>query len=116
MNRKPTYTLTAKKEAKKGTMESLINGVLFGLNQKNYHIGGFNAFIQCDIPRNVGLGSSANFNIMIGTIINYLYNEGKIENKCLIQIGRFATNNVSAVWVDLLKWILGILIHLIFIS
>ena len=74
-------------EAKKGTMESLINGVLFGLNQKNYHIGGFNAFIQCDIPRNVGLGSSANFNIMIGTIINYLYNEGKIENKCLIQIG-----------------------------
>lgn len=79
-------------EAKKGTMESLINGVLFGLNQKNYHIGGFNAFIQCNIPRNVGLGSSANFNIMIGTIINYLYNEGKIENKYLIQIGRFATN------------------------
>lgn len=79
-------------EAKKGTMESLINGVLFGLKQKNYHIDGFNAYIQCDIPRNVGLGSSANFNIMIGTIINYLYNEGKIENKYLVQIGRFATN------------------------
>lgn len=29
---------------------------------------------------------------MIGTIINYLYNEGKIENKYLVQIGRFATN------------------------
>ena len=29
---------------------------------------------------------------MIGTIINYLYNEGRIENKYLIQIGRFATN------------------------
>ena len=78
--------------AKKGTMESLINGVLFGLHQKNYHIGGFNAYIQSNIPRNVGLGSSANFNIMIGTIINYLYNEGRIENKYLIQIGRFATN------------------------
>lgn len=78
--------------AKKGTMESLINGVLFGLHQKNYHIGGFNAYIQSNIPRNVGLGSSANFNIMIGTIINYLYNEGQIENKYLIQIGRFATN------------------------
>ncbi|WP_295268013.1 galactokinase family protein [uncultured Catenibacterium sp.] len=78
--------------AKKGTMESLITGVLFGLNQKNYHIGGFNAYIDCRIPRNVGLGSSANFNIMIGTIINYLYNEGKIENQYLVQIGRFATN------------------------
>lgn len=79
-------------EAKKGTMESLINGVLFGLNQKNYHIGGFNAYIECSIPRNVGLGSSANFDIMIGTIINHLYNEGQIENKYLVQIGRFATN------------------------
>lgn len=78
--------------AKKGTMESLINGVLFGFHQKNYHIGGFNAYIQSNIPRNVGLGSSANFDIMIGTIINYLYNEGRIENKYLIQIGRFATN------------------------
>lgn len=78
--------------AKKGTMESLINGVLFGFHQKNYHIGGFNAYIQSDIPRNVGLGSSANFDIMIGSIINYLYNEGRIENKYLIQIGRFATN------------------------
>lgn len=79
-------------EAKKGTMESLVDGVLFGLNQKNYHIGGFNAYIQCNIPRNVGLGTSANFDIMIGTIINHLYNEGQIENKYLIQIGRFATN------------------------
>lgn len=78
--------------AKKGTMESLLNGVLFGFHQKNYHIGGFNAYIQSNIPRNVGLGSSANFDIMIGTIINYLYNEGRIENKYLIQIGRFATN------------------------
>lgn len=78
--------------AKKGTMESLINGVLFGFHQKNYHIGGFNAYIQSNIPRNVGLGSSANFDIMIGSIINYLYNEGRIENKYLIQIGRFATN------------------------
>ena len=78
--------------AKKGTMESLINGVLFGFHQKNYHIGGFNAYIQSDIPRNVGLGSSANFDIMIGSIINYLYNEGRIENKYLIQIGRFSTN------------------------
>lgn len=78
--------------AKKGTMESLINGVLFGFHQKNYHIGGFNAYIRSNIPRNVGLGSSANFDIMIGTIINYLYNEGRIENKYLIQIGRFATN------------------------
>ena len=79
-------------EAKKGTMESLIHGVLFGLHQKNYHVGGFNAYIDCAIPRNIGLGSSANFNIMIGTIINYLYNEGQIENKYLVQIGRFATN------------------------
>ncbi len=78
--------------AKKGTMESLINGVLFGFHQKNYHIGGFNAYIQSNIPRNVGLGSSANFDIMIGSIINYLYNEGRIENKYLIQIGRFSTN------------------------
>ena len=78
--------------AKKGTMESLINGVLFGFHQKNYHIGGFNAYIQSNIPRNAGLGSSANFDIMIGSIINYLYNEGRIENKYLIQIGRFSTN------------------------
>lgn len=79
-------------EAKKGTMESLIHGVLFGLHQKNYHVGGFKAYIDCAIPRNIGLGSSANFNIMISTIINYLYNEGQIENKYLVQIGRFATN------------------------
>lgn len=78
-------------EAKKGSLESLITGVLYGLKE-HYHIGGFVAYIQSDIPRNVGLGSSANLEIMIGTIMNHLYNEGKIEKKELVHIGRYASD------------------------
>ena len=79
-------------EAKTGTLESLITGVLFGLKQHSYKVGGFDAYIQSDIPRNVGLGSSANIEIMIGTIINHLYNNGSIEDMTIIQIGRFSNN------------------------
>lgn len=79
-------------EAKTGTLESLITGVLYGLKEHGYQVGGYEAYIQSDIPRNVGLGSSANIEIMIATMINYLYNNGTIDEMAMIQIGRFANN------------------------
>lgn len=83
--------LEAKKE-EEGTTLSLIKGVLFGVREKGYHIGGFNAYITSDVLIGAGLSSSAAFETVIGTILSGMYNDMQISPVEIAQIGQFAEN------------------------
>lgn len=80
------------RESEKGTTEGLIRGVLAGLVEHGFNVGGFKAYISSDIPVGSGLSSSAAFEVLIGKIQSGLYNDDSISYVELAQIGQFAEN------------------------
>lgn len=71
---------------------ALLRGILFRIETLGYEIGGFNAYTTSDVPSGSGLSSSAAFENLISTIINYLFNDGKIDPVTIAQIGQYAEN------------------------
>ncbi|NLO83330.1 MAG: galactokinase [Clostridiales bacterium] len=75
-----------------GTTAALIRGIAGRIKESGYEIGGFNAYITSDVLGGSGLSSSACIEILLGTIMNHLYNEGKIDEILLAKIGQYAEN------------------------
>lgn len=89
-----------------GTTVSLIRGVLRGLKDHGYKIGGFNAYATSDVLVGAGLSSSAAFEVVVGTIISGLYNDMKINSVEIAQISQYAENVFSKSRADLwIKWL-----------
>ena len=78
--------------AERGKSESLIRGVCAAFKNRGYNIGGFDAATVSDVLSGSGLSSSAAFEVLIGTILNYLYNDGKVSAVEIAQIAQFAEN------------------------
>lgn len=76
----------------KETTEALIRGVAAGFKMRGYAVGGFNAVMHSDVAIGSGLSSSASFEVLIGGILNALYNEGRIDPVTLAKIGQYAEN------------------------
>lgn len=75
-----------------GTTAALVRGVLAGLKDQGFKVGGFKAYITSDVPPGSGLSSSAAFEVLIGRIQSELYNDGSVSPVELARIGRFAEN------------------------
>ena len=78
--------------AERGRSEALIRGVCASFKNRGYAIGGFDAATVSDVLSGSGLSSSAAFEVLIGTILNHLYNDGKISAVEIAQIAQFAEN------------------------
>lgn len=83
----------AMKAAEKNTSEALIRGTLARFKELGYHIGGFKAYAQSEVLRGSGISSSAAFEVLIGTILSYLYNDGKVDALEIAKIGQYAENH-----------------------
>lgn len=75
------------------TSKSLVKGILDRCNQLGYKTGGFHAYINGCVPEGSGLSSSASYEVLIGTIISHLYNNGKIPALEIAKIGQWSENN-----------------------
>lgn len=80
------------KEEEKGTTIALVKGVLAGLKQQGWKIGGFQAYITSDVLIGAGLSSSAAYETLIGTILSGLYNDMNIPALEIAKIGQYAEN------------------------
>ena len=80
------------REEEKGSTASLIRGVLAGLKNNGYTLGGFDAYITSDVLIGAGLSSSAAFETLIGTIVSGLYNDMNIDPVEIAKTGQFAEN------------------------
>ncbi len=69
---------------------SLIRGIAFRLNELGYRIGGFDAYTTSNVLKGSGLSSSAAFENLIGTILNYSYNDGDIDAVEIAKVSQFA--------------------------
>lgn len=80
------------KSADKGTSEALIKGILFGMRERGYQIGGFCAYITSDVLIGAGLSSSAAFETLLGTIVSGLFNDMIIAPAEIAIVGQYAEN------------------------
>ena len=74
------------------TTSALIRGIAARFVELNHNIGGFNACCTSDVLPGSGLSSSASIEVLIGTIFNFLFNQGEIQPQEIASIGRYAEN------------------------
>ena len=80
------------KTAEFSKSKGLIRGVCAGFVKRGYAVGGFDAATANDVLSGSGLSSSASFEVLVGTILNYLYNDGKVTPVEIAQIAQEAEN------------------------
>jgi len=80
------------KEDDKNTSAALIRGVADGLKKDGFSIGGFKAYTTSNVLKGSGISSSAAFEVLIGTILSHLYNDGKVTAVKIAQIAQYAEN------------------------
>ena len=71
---------------------ALVAGVAAGFLKNDHAIGGFDAYSTTEVLKGSGISSSAAFEVMIGNIMNYLYNDGTVSNVEIAQISQYAEN------------------------
>jgi galactokinase len=75
------------------TSSSLVKGICARMKEVGYEIGGFDACIDGRVPKGSGLSSSASFEVLVGAIVNNLFNDGKMGGVENAIIGQWAENN-----------------------
>ena len=76
---------------KAGTVD-LVKGLLKGFRDSGYEIGGFDAYITSNVISSAGVSSSASFEMLLCSMLNTLFNEGRMNTVAYAHIGKFAEN------------------------
>ena len=74
------------------TTPALVRGVAARLTQLGCDVKGFDAYVESTVLPGSGLSSSAAYEVLIGTIINHLFFDGKVTQAEVAQIGQYAEN------------------------
>jgi galactokinase len=75
------------------TSGALVRGICSRLKEEGFTIGGFDACIDGGVPKGSGLSSSASFEVLIGAVINSLFNDDKVDPIKIAIIGQYSENN-----------------------
>ena len=70
----------------------LAEGVIAYLKQAGYAANGFDLFTHSNVPSGAGVSSSAAFEMLIASIVNFCFNEGKIPAEIMAKAGQYAEN------------------------
>ena len=76
-----------------GRASALIRGVLYYFKENGYRIGGFDAYTTSNVMRGSGLSSSAAFEVFVGTVVNNLFNDGKVNSVEIAKIAQKSESN-----------------------
>lgn len=72
-------------------------GVFYFMREAGHQVGGMELLVKGNIPNGAGLSSSASLELLVGEMINVLYNQGKIPMIDLVKIGQKAENDFVGV-------------------
>ena len=79
-------------ESEINSTPALIRGVAARFTQLGCKVGGFDAYCESTVLPGSGLSSSAAYEVLIGTIINHLFFDGKVSQPEVAMIGQYAEN------------------------
>ena len=74
------------------TSDALIAGMCRGFRDRGFAVGGFDVCITSNVFKGSGLSSSAAFEVMIGNILNHMFNNDNISNTEIAKIAQFSEN------------------------
>lgn len=74
------------------TSAAIIAGMQKAFCKAGYKVGGFRAYTTSNVLKGSGVSSSAAFEVMIGNILNHLYNDGRVSNVEIAKMAQFAEN------------------------
>ena len=83
----------ALKPEEKDTTNALLRGIMFRFSERGYSTGAFNCNMDSEVLPGSGLSSSASVEVLLGTALSELFNEGRVGYVEVAQIGQFAENN-----------------------
>ena len=71
---------------------SLVGGMMVAARNFGYKVGGFNAYVSTEVISSAGVSSSASFEMLVCSIVNYFFNDGDIDYAHYAMMGQFAEN------------------------
>ena len=84
-------TKLSKSNYKKGTV-ALVAGMMEGAQKNGFKVSGFDAYVSTNVIAAAGVSSSASFEMLICTIIDYFFNDSKMSYNDYAKIGQYAEN------------------------
>ena len=79
-------------ESEINTTPALVRGVCARFAELGCKVEGFDAYCESTVLPGSGLSSSAAFEVLIGTIVNHLFFDGRVSQPEIAQIGQYAEN------------------------
>lgn len=79
-------------DKKAGTVD-LVKGLLKGFEESGYAVGGFNAYITSNVISAAGVSSSASFEMLLCSMLNTFFNEGRMDTVAYAHIGKYSENH-----------------------
>lgn len=79
-------------DTEKGKSPALIRGMCGIMKDMGYNVSGFDAYTTSNVLKGSGLSSSAAFEVLIGVIINGLFNQNKADSVTIAKIAQKAEN------------------------
>ncbi len=71
---------------------ALIAGMAKAFELGGYKKGGYIAYTTSNVFKGSGLSSSAAFEVMVGNILNYFYNDGSVDNVEIAKMAQYSEN------------------------
>ena len=79
-------------EANFGSSTTLVQGVAATIKNLGYTVSGFDACTTSDVMGGSGLSSSAAFEVLLGSILSYMFNDGKISPVEIAKVAQYSEN------------------------
>ena len=80
------------REEEQNTSAALARGVAAKLTGLGYPLSGFDAYAVSSVIAGAGLSSSASFEVLLGSIFNHFFCDGKLDPITIAKVGQYAEN------------------------
>ena len=80
------------KAEEEGRSKAIVRGIVARFKELGYNVGGFDATTASQVLSGSGLSSSAAFEVLVCTMLNYLYNDGKVDPVEIAKISQYSEN------------------------
>ncbi len=84
--------VTSPDKFRRFTSRALVAGMANAFINAGHNVGGYDAYSCTEVLKGSGLCSSAAFEVMVGNILNHLYNGGNVDNKEIAKYAQYSEN------------------------